>query len=122
MCCTQYASKFGKLSNGPRTGKGQFSSQSQRKAMPMLEVLHNYTHLTCYQSNTQNLQAKLQHYVKGELSDVQAGFRKGRGTRDQIANICCIIEKARAFQKISISAFLTLPNPLCGSQQTVENS
>ena len=45
------------------------------------------------------LQARLQQYVNHELLDVQAGFRKGRGTRDQIANICCIIEKAREFQK-----------------------
>ena len=45
------------------------------------------------------LQARLQQYVNHELPDVQAGFRKGRGTRDQIANICCIIEKAREFQK-----------------------
>ena len=45
------------------------------------------------------LQARLQQYVNRELSDVQAGFRKGRGTRDQIANICWIIEKAREFQK-----------------------
>ena len=45
------------------------------------------------------LQARLQQYVNRELPDVQAGFRKGRGTRDQIANICCIIEKAREFQK-----------------------
>ena len=45
------------------------------------------------------LQARLQHYVNHELPDVQAGFRKGRGTRDQIANIRWIIEKAREFQK-----------------------
>ena len=45
------------------------------------------------------LQARLQQYVNGELPDVQAGFRKGRGTRDQIANICWIMEKAREFQK-----------------------
>ena len=45
------------------------------------------------------LQARLQHYMNRELPDVQAGFRKGRGTRDQIANILCIIEKAREFQK-----------------------
>ena len=45
------------------------------------------------------LQARLQQYVKHELPNVQAGFRKGRGTRDQIANICWIIEKAREFQK-----------------------
>ena len=45
------------------------------------------------------LQARLQQYLNRELPDVQAGFRKGRGTRDQIANICCIMEKARKFQK-----------------------
>ena len=45
------------------------------------------------------LQARLQQYVNHELPDVQAGFRKGRGTRDQIANICCIMGKAREFQK-----------------------
>ena len=45
------------------------------------------------------LQARLQQYINRELPDVQAGFRKGRGTRDQIANICWIMEKAREFQK-----------------------
>ena len=47
-----------------------------------------------------------------EIPDVQAGFRKGRGTREQIANIHWIIEKARKFQKTSISALLTMPKPL----------
>ena len=58
------------------------------------------------------LQARLQQYMNFELPDVQAGFRKGRGTRDQIANISWIIEKAREFQKTSISALLTMPRPL----------
>ena len=59
------------------------------------------------------LQAKLQQYVNSDLPDVQAGFRKGRRTRDQITNICWIIEKAREFQKkTSISALLTMPKPL----------
>ena len=58
------------------------------------------------------LQATLQEYVKRELPDVQVGFRKGRGTRDQIANICWIMEKAREFRKASISALLTMPKPL----------
>ena len=57
------------------------------------------------------LQVRLQQYVNRELPDVQAGFRKGRGTRDQIANIRWIIEKAREFQK-NISALLTMPKPL----------
>ena len=52
------------------------------------------------------LQARLQHYVNCELSDVQAGFRKGRGTRDQIANIHWIIEKAREFQKYIYFCFI----------------
>ena len=58
------------------------------------------------------LQARLQQYMNHELPDVQAGFRKGRGTRDQIANICWIMEKVREFQKKSISALLTMPKPL----------
>ena len=58
------------------------------------------------------LQARLQQYVNRELPDVQAGFRKGRGTRDQIANIHWIIEKAREFRKTSTSALLTMPKPL----------
>ena len=58
------------------------------------------------------LQARLQQYVNHEIPDVQAGFRKCRGTRDQIANICWIIEKVREFQKKSISALLTMPKPL----------
>ena len=58
------------------------------------------------------LQASLQQYVNRGLPDVQAGFRKGRGTRDQIANIFWIIEKVREFQKTSISALVTTPKPL----------
>ena len=52
------------------------------------------------------LQARLQQYVNRELSDVQAGFRKGTGTRDQIANSCWIIKKAREFQKIIYFCFI----------------
>ena len=58
------------------------------------------------------LQARLQQYGNHELPDVQARFRKGRGTRDQIAHICWIIEKAREFQKTSTSALLTTPKSL----------
>ena len=60
------------------------------------------------------LQARLQLYMNRELPDVQAGFRKGRGTRDQIANIRWIMGKAREFQKKKtyISALLTMPKPL----------
>ena len=58
------------------------------------------------------LQARLQQYVNRELPDVQAGFRKGRETRDKIASIHWIMEKAREFQKNIYSALLTMPMPL----------
>ena len=68
------------------------------------------------------LQARPQQYVNCDLPDVQAGFIKGRGTRDQIANICWIIEKAREFQK-NFFALLTMQKPLTvWNTQTVENS
>src|SRR5574342_597644 len=98
-CCTQYASKFGKLSSGHRTGKGQFSFQSQRKVMPKNAQTTAQLHSSYMLVMLKILQARLQQYMNCELPDVQAGFRKGRGTRDQIANICWIIEKAREFPK-----------------------
>ena len=100
-CCTQYASKFGKPSSGHRTGKGQFSFQSQRKAMPKNAPKYCTIALISHASKVmlKILQARLQQYVNRELPDVQAGFRKGRGTRDQIANIRWIMEKSREFQK-----------------------
>ena len=58
------------------------------------------------------LQARLQQYVNRELPDVQAGFRKGRGTRDQIANICWIMERAREFQKNTYFCFIDYAKPL----------
>ena len=58
------------------------------------------------------LQARLQQYVNHEFPDVQAGFRKGRGTRDQIADIRWIMEKEESSRKTSISALLTMPKPL----------
>ena len=69
------------------------------------------------------LQARLQQYLNRELPDVQAEFRKGRGPRDHIANICWIIEKAREFQKNIYFCFTDYAKAFdCGSQQTVENS
>ena len=109
MCCTQYASKFGKLSSGHRTGKGQFSFQSQRKSMPKnaqttAQIIALILH--AIKVMLKILQARLQQSVNCELPYVQAGFRKGRGTRDQIASICWIIEKARVFQKNIYSCFI----------------
>ena len=100
-CCTLYASKFEKLSSGHRTGKGQFSFQSWRRAMPKNAQTTAQLHSSQHASKVmlKILQARLQQHMNWELSDVQVGFRKGRGTRDQIANIRWIIEKAREFQK-----------------------
>ena len=69
------------------------------------------------------LQARLQQYVNGELPDVQAGFRKDRGTRDQIANICWIIEKAREFQKNIYFCFIDYAKAFdCVDHNKLENS
>ena len=85
---------------GHRTGKAQFLFQSQRKAMPK-NVQTTTTVLISHASKVmlKILQARLQQCMYRELPDVQAGFRKGRGNRGQIANICWIIKKAREFQK-----------------------
>ena len=171
-CCTQYVSKFGKLSNGHRTGKGQFLFQPQRsevtqscltlcnamdcslpgssihgifqarvlewvaisfsrgssrprdrtqvscivgkcftiwatrevspkegqcQRMPTLP--HSCAHSPCCTVMLKAFQARLQHYMNWELPDIQAGFRKGKGTRDQIGNIHWLTEKSRIFQK-----------------------
>ena len=69
------------------------------------------------------LQAQLQQYVNREPLNVQTGFRKGRGTRDQTANIVWIIEKSREFQKNIYFCFIDYTKAFdCASQQTVENS
>ena len=73
--------------------------------------------MLCFPSNPEErqyqiVQVRLQQYVNHELPTVQAGFRKGKGTRDQIANICWIMEKARELQKTSTFALLTIPKPI----------
>ena len=107
-CCTQYTSKRGKLSSGHRTGKGQFSFQSPKKGNAKECSNYHIIALTSHASKVvlKILQARLQQYLNCDLPDVQAGFRKGRGTRDQIANICWIIKKAREFQKNTYFCFI----------------
>ena len=124
-CCTQYASKFGKLGSGQGTGKGQFSFQSPQKSNT--KECSNYCTIALISHASKVtlkiLQARLQQYMNCELPDVQAGFRKGRGSRDQIANICWIIEKARVPEKSLLLLYLLCWSLwLCGPQQTVENS
>ena len=99
-CFTQYISRFGKPSISRRTGKGQSSFQFQ-KGSTKEHSNHQTIALISHTSKVIHkiLHARLQHYENQELPDVQAGFRKGRGTRDQIANICWITGNAREFQK-----------------------
>ena len=100
-CCTQYASKFGKLSSGQRTGKSQFSFQSPKKGNA--KECSNYCTIAFISHASKVVlkipQSRLQQYGNCELPDVQAGFRKGKGTSDQIANIRWIFEIAREFQR-----------------------
>ena len=83
------------------TGLEKVSFQSQRKAMPkyVQTTAQLHSSYTLAKLMLKILQARLHQYVNRELQDVQAGFQKGRGTRDQVANICRTIKKAREFQK-----------------------
>ena len=120
-CCTQYASKFGRLNSDNRTGKGQLSIQSRRKAMPNCRTTALNSHAS--KEMLIILQARLQQYMNQELPDLQAGFRKGRGTRDQIANICWIIKKASEFQKSIYFCFIEYVKAFdCVDHKKLENS
>ena len=88
------------------------SKPKERQCQRMLKLPHNCTQLTFHKVMLKILQARLQQYVNHELSDVQAGFRKGRETRDQIANIRWIIKRQESSRKASMSALLTMPKPL----------
>ena len=106
-CCTQYANKFRKLSSSHRTGKSVFIP-IPKKGNAKECANHLTIALISHSSKVtlKILQARLQQYVNRELPDVQADFRKSRGTRDQIANICWITEKARKFQKNTYFCFI----------------
>ena len=108
QCCTQYTSKFEKLICGYRTRKYQFSFQSQRKSRP--KNVKTTIQLCSFHVSKVMLKihhVRLQQYVNQELLVVQGGFRKGRGTTDQIANISWITDRAREFQK-KTSTFVSL--------------
>ena len=122
-CCTQYASKLGKFSSGHGTGKVQFSFQSQRKAKECLNICTIALISHAGKVILKILQARLQQYVNHELPDVKAGFRKDRGTRDQSANICWIIKKARQFQKNIYFCFIDYAKAFdCVDHNKLENS
>ena len=123
-CCTQYASKFGKHSSGHRTGKGQFSFQSRRKAMPKnaqtTAQLHSSHTLVkwCSKfskpgfSNTWTVNFQMFKLVLEKAEEPEIKLPTSTGS----------LKKQESSRRTSISALVTMPNPLCGSQQTVENT
>ena len=124
-CCTQYASKFGKLSSG-YTGLKKVSFRPLPQKSNAKECSNYHTIALISHSSKvllKILQARIQQYMNREFPDVQTGFRKGRGTRDQIVNTCWIIKKARVPEKLLFLLYrLGQSLWLCGSQPTVENS
>ena len=88
------------------------SNPKEGQCQRMCKLSHNWLISQASNIMLKILQARLQQYVDWELPDVQAGFRKGRGSRDQIANIRGVIEKAKESRKTSTSALLTTPKPL----------
>ena len=119
MCCTQYARKY------PQDWKRSLFIPITKK--DIAKECSNY-HTIALISHASKvmlkiLQARLRQYVSHKFPDVQAGFRKGRGTRHQIANICWIMEKAREFQKNIHFCFIDYAKAFdCVDHNTVENS
>ena len=113
-CCIQYASKVGKLSSGHRTGQRSVFIPIPKKGNA--KECSNYCKIALISRTSKImlkiLQARLQQYMNCERPDVQAGFRKGRGTRDQIANLLDHGKSKRVPEKTSIFALLTMPKPL----------
>ena len=99
------------------------SNPKERQCQRMFKLPHNCIHLNASKVMLKILQARLQQYVNCEFQDVQAGFRKGRGTRDQIANIHWIIEKAREFQKNIFFCFVDYAKAFdCVNHDKLKNS
>ena len=109
--CTPYTNTFGKLITGlekvsfiPIPNKGNAKKSSNYYTIALISHARKIM--------LKILQSRLQQYMNHELSDVQAGFSKDRGTRDEKSNICWITEKPRSSRKTSMSALLTTPKPL----------
>ena len=131
-CFTQYLNKFGRLSSGHRAGKNQFSFQSQWNAFPFQNkgnakecsnscIIILISHAS--KAILKILQARLQQYMNRELQDVQAVFRKGRGTRDKIVNIHRIMEKAKELQENIYFCFIDYTKAFdCVDHRKLENS
>ena len=113
-CCTQLCQEIWKTQQWPQDWKRSVFIPIPKKGNAKECSNHRTIALISHASKVmlKILQARLHQYVNHELPDVQAGFRKGRRTRGQIANICWIIGKASEFQETSISALLTMLKPL----------
>ena len=113
-CCTQYVSKFEKLSQWPQTWKWSVLFPIPKKGNA--KECSNYHTIVLISPASKVmlkiLQARLQQYMNWEVPDVQAGFWRGRETRDQIASIRWIMEKQGSSRKTSTSASLTVLKPL----------
>ena len=117
--CIHYVSKSGRPSSGHRTGKGQSLSQIPKKGSTKEGAQHRTIVLIPRASKimVKILHARLQHYMNQELPDVQAEFRNGKGTRDQIANIHQVIKKGREFQKNTSLCFINYAKAFdCGDR------
>ena len=123
-CCTQYASKFGKLSSGQRTWTGRFSFQSQRKAMPKSAQTTTQLH------SSHTLAKKCSKFSKPGLNSTwtmkfqmfKLNLEEGEEPEIKLPTSAGSSKKQESCRKTSISALLTMPKPLCRSQETVENS
>ena len=113
-CYTQYTSKFRKTQQWPQGWKRSvfipILKKSNTKECSNYHTIALISHASKVMLKI--LQARLQQYVNHELPDVQAGFRKGKGTRDQIANIVGSSKKQETSKKTSTSTLLTMPKPL----------
>ena len=122
-CCTRYVSIRGKLSTGHRTGKSQFSFQFKTTMPKDVETIAQLYSFHMLARMLKILQARLQQDVNQDLPYVQARFRKGRGNREQIANICWITDKAREFQKNIYFCFTDYAKAFdCVDHDKLENS
>ena len=113
QCCTKYASTFGKLSSGHRTGKGQFSFQSQKDNAKECSNYHTIV-LISHASKVmlKILQARLQQCINHKLPDVQAGLEKAEEPDIKLPTSTGSSKEQESSRKTSISALLTMPKPL----------
>ena len=121
-CYTQYASKFGKLSSDQKTGKGQFSFESQRGEMlKIVRLPQDCTHSTCQQSIAQNSPSQTSTVYELRTSRCSSWIQKSPKNQRSNCQHPLYHRKSKSVQKTSTSTSLTILKPFWGSQQTVNN-